>query len=123
MPTAAELDTAVGLVEQRLAALSEALRRRDALATENDAHALHRALAQAIESVVAASREGAVPAALRQRLARVSAQVARQREALARATAALDRAIDALMPAGAQRSLYSAQGLPEPPSGGGSLTA
>lgn len=124
MPTAAELDSAVGLVEQRLVSLSDALRRRDPLATEADAHALQRALAQAIDSVVAATREGGVPAALRQRLARVSAQVARQREALARATAALDRAIDVLMPAAAPRTLYSAQGLPEPPSGrGGTISA
>lgn len=124
MPTIAELDAAVGLVEQRLVNLSDALRRRDAQATEADAHALQRALSHAIDAVVAAARTGGVPAALRQRLARVSAQVARQREALARATAALDRAIDVLMPSSTPRSLYSAHGLPEPPgNGGGSITA
>jgi len=123
MPTHAELEAAVILVEQRLAALTESLRSRDPQATEADANALQRALAQAIDRFVLATREGGVPDAMRQRLARASAQVARQRETLARATAALDRAIDVLMPGAAPRTLYSAQGLPELPSLGGSISA
>lgn len=123
MPTPTELDAAVSLVEQHLAALAESLRRRDPQATEADAEGLQRALAHAVQDFVRASREGGAPEPMRQRLARVSAQVARQRETLARATAALDRAIDLLMPAAAPRALYSAQGLPEPPSPGSSLSA
>jgi hypothetical protein len=123
VPTPADLDAAVGAVEQRLAALAGSLRLRDPQATEADAVSLQHALAQAIDDFVAASREGGVPWPLRQRLARAGAQVALQREALARATAALDRAIDALMPDAAPRTLYSAQGLPQAPSPGGSMTA
>ena len=123
MPTDAELDAAVTLIEQRLSALGESLRHRDPLATEADANDLQRALAQAIQYFVQASREGGAPEPMRQRLARVSAQVARQRETLARATAALDRAIDVLMPGAAPRALYSAQGLPELSSFGGSISA
>jgi hypothetical protein len=50
------------------------------------------------------------------RLARASAQLARQREALSRATAALDRAIDVLMPGAAApvSRVYNANGLSTP---------
>ena len=50
-----------------------------------------------------------MPAALRNRLASASGQVAAQRESLARATAALDRAIDVLLPRDSM-ALYSAYG-------------
>lgn len=121
------LESTVALVEQRLAALSDALRLRDAAAVEAQADALHRALAQAVASVVHANRHGGVPQPMRLRLRDASAQVARQRESLARATASLDRAIDLLMPdaqPAAGRALYAASGRSASPRrGGGTLSA
>lgn len=92
------LEASLAAVERHLAALGTALRDRDAAAIEQQAGALHRALAAAIHRFNQASRQpGGVPHPLRQRLAMASGQVAAQRESLARATAALDRAIDVLM--------------------------
>lgn len=108
----ADLETAVALLEQRLAALSASLRLRDIPAIEDDANQLHRALARAVEAFTHQARHGGVPAPMRLRLARASAQVAQQREVLARATAALDRAIDVLMPPplSGGGTMYSASG-------------
>ena len=106
---AAELETPLAQVEDRLAALGAALHRNDAHAIEAEAAELHRALAAAIEHFTRATREGGVPPTLRQRLAMASGQVAAQRESLARATAALDRAIDVLMP-GTAAGVYAAAG-------------
>jgi hypothetical protein len=93
------LETPLASVEQRLAALGQALQARDADGIEAEAAALHAALAAAVDHFTRAARsEGGVPPSLRQRLARAGGQVAAQREALARATAALDRAIDVLLP-------------------------
>jgi len=65
-----------------------------------------------------------VPEPMRLRLARASAQLARQREALARATSALDRAIDVLLPGVAPAGkIYRANGLTEPLHRGGSFSA
>ena len=64
-----------------------------------------------------------MPAVPTLRLARASAQLARQREALARATAALDRAIDVLMPRESSTSLYSTQGGSDRTARGGSVLA
>lgn len=106
------LESCVALVEQRLGALSEALRLRDIQAVEALSHSLHAALAHAVASFGHAARHGGVPARMRLRLGDASAQLARQREAMARATAALDRAIDVLMPDAqpAQRGLYTSAG-------------
>jgi len=123
VPSPADLDAAVADVEQRLAGLAASLRLRDAQATESEAGQLQRALARAVNDFVAFSRESVVPRPLRQRLARAGAQVVRQREALARATAALDRAIEVLMPDAGPRTLYTPHGLPQAPSGGGSVAA
>ena len=109
---AAELETPLAAVENRLAALGVALYRHDALAIENEAAELHRALAAAIDHFSRAARDGGVPPLLRQRLALASGQVAAQREALARATASLDRAIDVLLP-GMSGSVYVASGAAE----------
>jgi hypothetical protein len=118
-----DLEAMVGMVELRLGALSESLRERDVLAVEAQANELHRALARAVESFMYVARHGGVPEPMRTRLARASAQVARQREALARATAALDRAIDVLMPGsqGSHQQVYSASGRTEALSGRNSL--
>lgn len=107
-----DLGSLVEQVEHHLAALQEAMRERDARAIELQAEALHRALARAVEAFMYAARHGGVPTPMRMRLARASAQVARQRETLARATAALDRAIDVLMPGiqGLPTQVYSADG-------------
>lgn len=106
------LEATVALVEQRLGALSDALRLRDALAVEQQAQLLHQALSHAVASFVHAARHGGVPVPMRLRLGDASAALARQREALARATAALDRAIDVLMPDAhpAPAGLYTASG-------------
>jgi hypothetical protein len=109
---AAELETPLAAVEDRLAALGVALYRHDAQAIETEAAELHRALAAAIDHFSRAAREGGVPPQLRQRLALASGQVAAQREALARATAALDRAIDVLLP-GMSGSVYVSSGAAE----------
>ena len=119
------LELLVAQVEQRLGALADALRERDVQAIELQAQELHRALAGAVNAFIHAARNGGVPEAMRLRLARASAQLARQREALSRATAALDRAIDVLMPGAATATgrVYTASGLSRPLPGGTSLNA
>ncbi len=119
---AADLETPLAAVEDRLAALGGAMCRNDADAIESEAAALHRALAAAIEHFSRAAREGRVPAPLRQRLALASGQVAAQREALARATASLDRAIDVLLP-GLGGSVYASAGSADRAAHSGSLLA
>jgi hypothetical protein len=106
------LESALGAIEQRLAALGSALRDHDAPAIEAEAQQLQRALAAAIRCFAQAAREpGGVPPVLRERLARAGGQVAAQRESLARATAALDRAIDVLMVTPQRAAAYAPQGV------------
>lgn len=119
---AADLETPLAQVEDRLAALGAALHRNDAHAIESEAAELHRALAAAVDHFSRAAREGNIPPTLRQRLAMASGQVAAQRESLARATAALDRAIDVLMPDLAG-NVYAAGGATERNACSGSLLA
>ncbi len=76
-----DLEPLVAHVEQRLGALADSLRERDVQAIELQAQELHRALARAVGSFMHAARHGGVPEAMRLRLARASAQLARQREA------------------------------------------
>ena len=119
-----ELEPLVREVELGLLALGNSLRERNVLEIEQQASALHRALALAVQACVQAARLGLLPHPLRTRLARASAQLARQRETLSRATAALDRAIDVLMPGalpGGQ--LYQSNGMPQPLRRPGSLSA
>ncbi len=118
-----DLDPLVTQVEQRLQALADALRSRDAPAVELHASELHHDLARAVEACMHQARHGGVPAAMRLRLAQAGAMIAHQREMMARATAALDRAIDVLMP-GEATGLYSALGKSERKTlGGGSYQA
>jgi len=126
MPLAAdlpmkELEQPLARVESQLIALAQALRSDDAGTLEIAAAELHRALAAAVDHFRRAARQGVVPAALRQRLAVASAQVAAQRESLARATAALDRAIDVLIPANVPT--YGADGGGIRPVSTGSILA
>lgn len=122
--SASDLEPLVANVELRLNTLAESLRERDVQAIEQQAQELHRALARAVESFMHAARHGGVPEPMRLRLARASAQLARQREALARATSALDRAIDVLMPGAAPvGKVYLANGLTETLHRGGGFTA
>jgi ABC-type transporter Mla subunit MlaD len=107
-----ELEPPLATLEERVRALGEALRDRDAARIESEAAALHRALAGAVDQFGRATRQGPIPAPLRRRLMAAGAQVAAQREALARATASLDRAIDVLLPAPAP-GVYSAHGTAE----------
>lgn len=97
-PGSFDLEPVVDAVELRLATLAQALRERDTEAVELQASELHGALANAVQCFMHVAQHGGVPDAMRRRLARASAAVARQRESLSRATAALDRAIDVLMP-------------------------
>jgi hypothetical protein len=117
-----KLEAALASVEERLAALGEALRARDSAGIETHATELHRALAHAVDCFARASRSGPVPPALRHRLASTSGLVAAQRESLARATAALDRAIDVLMPRDAA-TLYSSHGSADRGPRGGVIQA
>lgn len=119
---AGALERPLRAVEAQLAALATALHDQDSVAIDHAAAALHQALAQAVDHFTRAARNGGVPPALRQRLARASGQVAAQREALARATASLDRAIDVLLPRQQGASaLYGAAGGNERRSGGALL--
>ena len=105
------LDTMVGDVEGRLAALGQALQERNVEAIDASATELHRALSDAVKCFRHVAELGGVPEPMRRRLAKASAQVATQRESLARATAALDRAIDVLMPVPpSSASFYAATG-------------
>lgn len=116
-----DLEALVGDVDRHLDALGEALRARDAAATERHAQQLHHSLARAVEGFSQAARcPGGVALALRQRLALASAKVAAHREALLRATAALDRAIDVLMPRPAA-AVYAPQRARFNPAAPGSL--
>jgi hypothetical protein len=117
-----DLEGPLAAVEAELIALGGALRPRDSQAIERHAAELHRALAHAVDRFSGAAKEGQVPAALRQRLAAASGQVAAQRESLARATAALDRAIDVLLPRDAT-PVYGAQGIVDRGSRGGVVQA
>ena len=117
-----QLEGALLRVEQQLAELGAALRDHDSQAIDLHATELHQALAGAIDQFSRAARSGALPSALRHRLASAGGQVAAQRESLARATAALDRAIDVLMPRDAV-SVYSSLGGSERGGRNGTLQA
>jgi hypothetical protein len=116
------LDAALVAVDERLAALGDALRERDALAIEQQSDELHRTLTAAVDLFARAAKSGPISPALRQRLARTGGLVAAQRESLSRATAALDRAMDVLMPREAP-SVYSPQGQAGRGLGGGVIQA
>jgi len=104
-------DELLTTVEVELAALNEALRRRDCPAIEQHAEVLLRALARTADGFNRPTRAGGgVPALLRERLARTSSLVAVQQESLLRSTAALDRTLEALVPQN-QRPVYSQQSL------------
>jgi alkylation response protein AidB-like acyl-CoA dehydrogenase len=123
-PEGSELEVSLSAVEQRLSALGEALRERNAQAIETHASELHRALAHAVNRFSQAARQGGVPPLLRRRLATASGEVAAQRESLARATAALDRAIDVLLPGDSPASqIYSPQGGADRGQRGGMIQA
>ena len=117
-----ELEEKLAAVESHLAALGESLRQRDSAGIDTHSTELHRALAQAVDHFSRAARNGAVPPALRMRLASASGQVAAQRESLARATAALDRAIDVLLPRD-NAGLYSTLGGADRSARGGVVQA
>lgn len=106
----AELEPPLTALEDALAGLAQALCRNDVRAIDQQAGELHRTLALAVERFALAARSGAVPGALRQRLALAGGRVAAQREALARATASLDRAIDVLLPTDSPARTYGASG-------------
>jgi hypothetical protein len=92
------LETVVGTVEKKLAALSSALSTRNLLEMNQHAQELASALTDALHQFATAARHGAMPAELRQRLISVTVSMASEREYLSRATCALDRAIDVLIP-------------------------
>jgi hypothetical protein len=112
------LEDLLGVVETRLSALGNALRRRDIAGIDTHALALRDALQNALSGFGSAARHGPVPDALRSRLVQAGGQVAAQRDTLARATFALDHAIDAMIPKedsgvyGADRGASNASGSP-----------
>ncbi len=108
----ADLEGALSAVETQLSALADALKQRDAAATEAASAALHRALMVAVDQSTRAARNGGMPPALRRRLAMAGGQVAALREAIARATVSLDKSIEILLPEAAQAPVYGAQGNP-----------
>ena len=116
------LEAALAAVEQRLGALGEALRARDAAGIELQANELHRALSGAVDQFARAARSGPIAPALRQRLALTSGMVGSQRESRSRPTPALDRAMDVLMPR-EPATVYSPQGAAERALRGGSIQA
>ena len=93
-----ELEQPLLEVEACLQRLGAALTGRETQSIEQQAAALHRALAQAVEAFRLAALQGTVPAPLRNRLVMASGQMAAQRTVLTRANVSLDRAIDVLMP-------------------------
>ena len=110
-PNTVELESALAIVEQSIAALGHTLTQQDPNAVEAAAGDLQKAMRAAMERFAQVARRGTMPPPLRKRLAMASGQVAAQREALFRATTALDQALDILIPrpeAGA--SVYSAYG-------------
>lgn len=107
------LEATLSRVEAHLASLNTALCERNLDAIGVHGQDLQRALTQAVDRFSLAAKQGAVPEALRRRLAHASATVAAQREALARATAALDRAIDVLMPRPGTGGVYARDGSTE----------
>jgi ABC-type transporter Mla subunit MlaD len=118
------LEAALAAVEERLAALGNALRDCDAAAVDSHATALQRALTGAIHHFTHAARQpNGVPQALRQRLALASAHVAAQRDSLARASAALERAVVVLMPAPLPAAVYGQGGHSERAATSGCLHA
>lgn len=108
----------LGLLEQWLAALGEALGAQDTVAIERHAAELQCAL-----DALRRNAAGALPPTLRPRLARAGARVQAQRDALARAGAATDRALLLLLPPSAPRAAYSNAGLPERGTSAGCVTA
>lgn len=109
---ASDLEAALSAVEAQLAELAEALKLRDAAATEAASAALHRALTLAVDRSTRAARNGGMPPALRRRLAMAGGQVAALREAIARATVSLDKSIEILLPEATKAPVYGAQGNP-----------
>ena len=121
VPAEAPVNKALGLLDEQLAVLGQALQGRDA-------HALQAAadqLVQALESVGPVLREpGVLTPALRRQLAYAVGRVAAHRESLARATASVDRAIEVLLPTpAAAAGTYSAAGYAERPAASGSAWA
>jgi len=109
-PDTGGLESALGAVELRIAALGDSLTRPDPQATELAANELRAALGSAMSHFAQVARSGIVPPVLRRRLALASAQMAAQREALARATSALDQAMDILMPRATPAAVYTPYG-------------
>jgi len=112
-----ELESALGVVEQQLAALGQALAQQDAVAAEGAAAELRVALRGAMEHFAQVARRGGMPPEIRRRLAMASGQIAAQREALFRATTALDQALDILLPRPDNGGVYSSQGASARSSG------
>ena len=108
-------------LEHGLAALSDALRERDASRIDAAARGLQEALALAAQPLARSARERRLAPDLQQRLMRAGAMVAAQRDAVARASASVDRGLHVLLPAPAATT-YAAGGVAErPPHSGSSM--
>ncbi len=102
----------VAAVEAHVQSLSEALRRHEPLQVALCAQALQAALAAAQDAARQALPSGALPPALRQRLAIAAARATACREAINRSLAAQGRELKVLLPdAAAGPAIYDAHGL------------
>ena len=70
----ADLEPLVAKVEQHLGALADSLHVRNIPEIEQQAQALHRALARAVEGFMLVARHGGVPEPMRRRLSRASSR-------------------------------------------------
>ena len=105
------LDESIAQIEAQVAALSAALRDRDAGALETAAQTLQRTLAASIQRFATVARSaGGVPLPMKRRIALISSQVSAQREQLARGSAALERAMGVLAAGAAHQGSYGQSG-------------
>lgn len=120
---ATPIDSLLDTLEVPLAALSNALRQRDAQALERQVDALQAALAAALprlrqplhnDPLRSADLHGARP-----RVAAANARLAAQRECVARESALFERGLALLMPASQPAAVYGTQGQAERPASRG----
>ena len=93
-----QLEDALTAIEHHLEAVSAAMLAGDPQALESGSTQLRDASAQLSQAMAHVSRQGVVPAALKQRLQAVGALLAVQRESLARLAAITERQTAGLLP-------------------------
>jgi hypothetical protein len=110
-PGTSLLEVSLAAVELAIATLGHTLSQPDIAAIEAASTALHEAMRAAMNEFAKVARRGAMPVALRNRLAMANGQIAAQREALFRATSMVEQNLEILIPRPmAETSVYSAAG-------------